>query len=570
MVCSKGYKYVLFFVCVILFSCNMEYYFTAGKIGSTGETIKVGQTPSRIPSIESAYHEDYIKQVYYYRWLKNKEVVKTGWNIEPYYEPPLSDAQSAGVYVYNREVKFGNEPDFYKSKGSWLLIVENCNPAVEITTQPKSQNVCSGDTLKLCVEALNAVSYQWKKNGVVIPGATDSIYQVNSATQEHSGIYNVIVSNECIVTSNNTYVNMYTPFNSGAIATTGQTVGLNSLPLTIGNKQSANGGDAQIRYQWLKNGVAIDGATASSYTPPMSDAAVETSHTYTRKAADQTCNTEFIDSEGSWTLTIKACLPTVTAYPYAKNNAYCPGNSLSLSIQATNATKYQWKKNGVAISGAVMPNFTINALTTTDAGSYSVEVFGSCGSIISDEVKVTVHPSFDAGQIESSGETIKQKQKPRTIGSVKDAKGASISYRWYKDGKIISNATGSTYTPPQQDANAEGTYIYRREVVDAVCHTSPVYSSGSWKLTVLPLGIEDCYFNGIPLYGKVRVVESFPDIRVRVVESFPDLKVQKVDYSANSCGKWQFVDSFEDFQIQFVDSFEDIQIQYVEYLPGVP
>ena len=69
---------------------------------------------------------------------------------------------------------------------------------------------------------------------------------------------------------------------------------------------------------------------------------------------------------------------------------------------------------------------------------------------------------------------------------------------------------------------------------------------------------KDGYYNGIRLCGKVKVVNSFPDIKVKKVSSFPD-----------KIGEWQFVDSFPDFTIQFVDSFPDIKIQYVNSFPGV-
>ena len=80
----------------------------------------------------------------------------------------------------------------------------------------------------------------------------------------------------------------------------------------------------------------------------------------------------------------------------------------------------------------------------------------------------------------------------------------------------------------------------------------------------------DGYFNGIRLAGKVRVVDSFPDIRVQVVSAFPDLCVQTVDYFPDDIGQWQFVDYGEDFTVQFVDSFPDIRIQFVNSFPGVP
>jgi hypothetical protein len=82
--------------------------------------------------------------------------------------------------------------------------------------------------------------------------------------------------------------------------------------------------------------------------------------------------------------------------------------------------------------------------------------------------------------------------------------------------------------------------------------------------------ISDCTFNGIKLYGKVQVVNAFPDIKVQIVNAFPDLKVQVVDAFPDACGKWQMVDAFPDFKIQFVDAFPDIKIQYVDAFPGLP
>lgn len=84
------------------------------------------------------------------------------------------------------------------------------------------------------------------------------------------------------------------------------------------------------------------------------------------------------------------------------------------------------------------------------------------------------------------------------------------------------------------------------------------------------LAIEgDCTCKGIPLYGRVKVVENFADFKVKIVSSFPDLKVKTVSSFPDDCGEWQFVESFLDFTIQFVESFPDFTIQYVESFPGL-
>jgi len=79
-----------------------------------------------------------------------------------------------------------------------------------------------------------------------------------------------------------------------------------------------------------------------------------------------------------------------------------------------------------------------------------------------------------------------------------------------------------------------------------------------------------CTFKGFKLFGKVKIVEAFPDLKVQVVEAFPDLKVKMVDAFPDSCGKWKSVDAFPDIKIKFVTAFPDIKIKYVEAFPGVP
>ncbi|WP_348539832.1 MULTISPECIES: hypothetical protein [Spirulina sp. CCY15215] len=101
---------------------------------------------------------------------------------------------------------------------------------------------------------------------------------------------------------------------------------------------------------------------------------------------------------------------------------------------------------------------------------------------------------------------------------------------------------------------------------------------GAIALTVLftPSALADaainpqtCTYRGKKLYGKVQIVENFPDFKVEVVTSFPDLKIKPVTSFPDDCGEWQFVEHFPDFKIKFVDSFPDIKIQFVESFPGV-
>jgi hypothetical protein len=80
----------------------------------------------------------------------------------------------------------------------------------------------------------------------------------------------------------------------------------------------------------------------------------------------------------------------------------------------------------------------------------------------------------------------------------------------------------------------------------------------------------DCTHKGFKLYGKVQIVEHFPDLKIQVVDHFPDLLVQKVKSFPDACGKWQIVEHFPDLKVQIVEHFPDLKIQWVDHFPGVP
>ena len=85
---------------------------------------------------------------------------------------------------------------------------------------------------------------------------------------------------------------------------------------------------------------------------------------------------------------------------------------------------------------------------------------------------------------------------------------------------------------------------------------------------------ENCTFTNkdgktFNLYGKVKIVESFPDIKVQIVDSFEDLDVKLVESFPDRCGKFKLVESFPDVKVQIVNSFPDIKVKIVDSFPGV-
>ena len=68
---------------------------------------------------------------------------------------------------------------------------------VSITAQPQSRTVNAGSTASFAVGASGggSLSFQWRKDGVNLSGATSSTLSIASAQESHEGAYDVVVSN---------------------------------------------------------------------------------------------------------------------------------------------------------------------------------------------------------------------------------------------------------------------------------------------------------------------------------------------------------------------------------------
>jgi hypothetical protein len=94
-----------------------------------------------------------------------------------------------------------------------------------------------------------------------------------------------------------------------------------------------------------------------------------------------------------------ALLPTILSHP--TNQACRSGQSAVFTVSATGfpTPTYQWRKNGVNISGATNATYTIASSLPPDSGTYSVLVSTSAGSVLSSNATLTVTtPAFPGAE----------------------------------------------------------------------------------------------------------------------------------------------------------------------------
>src|SRR5947207_678479 len=165
--------------------------------------------------------------------------------------------------------------------------------APAITTQPASQTVSVGQTATFTVTAAGTapLSYQWQRNGTAIGAATAASYTTPATTASDSGDqFTVVVSNTAgsmtsnaaALTESSEPVAPTITRHPASLTVSSVLVAptINRQPPTHPTRRSSDptftvtaAGTAPLSYQWQKNGTVISGATATSYTTPVTTAA---------------------------------------------------------------------------------------------------------------------------------------------------------------------------------------------------------------------------------------------------------------------------------------------------------
>jgi hypothetical protein len=255
------------------------------------------------------------------------------------------------------------------------------------------------------------LSYQWQFNGGAIGGANSASYSLTNAQSANAGNYSVVVSNSAgSVTSNAASLTVNAVLTAPAISTqpAAQTV-------TVGGTATFSVvvvGSPTMTYQWLFNGAAISGATASSYslTNAQSANAGNYTVTITNGAGSVT------SSAASLTVNPVSALPVITLQPIGGKVVL--GQVVVLNAKATGATSYQWYKGGVALSGQTSDNLVISNVVSSTAGTYTLMDTNSAGSVTSSAAVLSLNNNQRAPVVNVSALTTSIAGDPFTLGFV--------------------------------------------------------------------------------------------------------------------------------------------------------
>jgi len=307
----------------------------------------------------------------------------------------------------------------------------NLKPSIVV--QPQSQVVCEGSEVAFSVQATGTepLSYQWIKDGAEIPGANSDSYAISSATAAEVGSYSVAVSNCCGLSISNV-----------------ATLAVNQIPSIIaqpedqtvcaGSKASFSvvaDGIEPLRYQWSKDDKIIEGANESSYEIPSADMGSTGSYSV---AVSNSCGQAASNAAFLYVLVE----PSILAQP--ESQTVCEGSEITFRVQAAGSEplRYQWRKDGTEIPGAVESDYSISAVSLSDTGSYAVAVANDCGQIVSEAavLDVITKPSI---QVQPESQVVCEGSE--VTFRVEATGSEPLAYQWKKDGADIEGANLSYY-----------------------------------------------------------------------------------------------------------------------------
>jgi hypothetical protein len=297
-------------------------------------------------------------------------------------------------------------------------------------------------------------SYQWKKDGVDINGATNRKYQVTEY-----GLYSLTVrQGSCTATSLGIFIGGNTYYQIDPPAATQVCVGDTIVLKTVKG--------LGYFFQWKKDGNPIQGATKSEYK------------------AFATGNYTVVVSQGRSEFKMET-LPvyltfgnTLETQIVSDKNMICEGKTTVLKASnINNQHRVQWLHNGTPIDGATKDSLVVN-----QSGYYEVQITkGACSAHSGYNVSVTnLNLPRPIINDDLGGRTFEACSNNVVKLRVKDYRDGT--YIWLKEGNVIPNATSPDYT-----VRESGNYSVRyngNEFCSAQSEVIPVYISSTLTMDI--------------------------------------------------------------------------------------
>ncbi|GAA4719031.1 putative Ig domain-containing protein [Nocardioides conyzicola] len=215
----------------------------------------------------------------------------------------------------------------------------------------------------------DSFAYQWLRDGVAIAGATGATYTTTTADGGHVVAVAVTAAKDGFASTSATSAAVGIPVPTVPDTTLTTAVPVVSGGFAVGDRMTAKpgpwkAGDASVTsfdYQWLRNGVAIKGATSATYTTTAADyrtrLSVRVTGTYPAYTTASALSTSHVVAAGTLTHGKPKVHGTAKV---GRKLTVAAGTWRAGTVRLAGAhLKYQWYAGGKKIAGATRTSYRI-------------------------------------------------------------------------------------------------------------------------------------------------------------------------------------------------------------------
>ena len=317
----------------------------------------------------------------FYQWKKDGTNI-AGANASTYsvVSANLSDTGSYSVSITNHS-------NTLHSLNALVSVQEMIEP-LTILQQPQNLNLTSGDpiTLSVSVSGDGFYTYQWQKNGSILPNETHSTLHIAQSIQSDGGTYRVIVSNGISDLSSDFVSVIITPSIAPVIINQQPTNRTVAVGETVKFQVNASGG-GYVRYQWRKNSVNIENAYSSELEINAADMSAEGYYDVVVSNSQGS-----VTSAGAQLTVLPSESPVfITLQPLSTSVMLADNINLRVIALGDGALNYQWLFNGQIIVGANQATYSIINASAENEGYYSVIIHNAYSQEESESAFVSVY-----------------------------------------------------------------------------------------------------------------------------------------------------------------------------------
>lgn len=305
---------------------------------------------------------------------------------------------------------------------------------VFIIGQPKGATVLAGTNFALTVQAagVSPLNYQWALNGTNIDGADGSMLAITNIQDTNAGIYTVSITSS---------VGQDTSTPAAVVVLSPPRIIIQPASQTILSGSNATfsvtaTGTSPISYQWLSNGIPLNGKTATNL---MLTNIISLTNFY------QVWITNSYGAITSAPAMLAVLSPPVIQSAPADQNVVLNSNvSFAVSVTGTAPFAYQWKFDDGDILDATNAFYLVTNAQPGVVGNYRVVVTNAFGAVTSTPANLNLLPLAPTILTEPASQNVSVGSA--TSFAVMAAGAGPLGFKWRFAGSPLIAGTGATFT----------------------------------------------------------------------------------------------------------------------------